>query len=97
MYADDATIFINPIKEDVEGIKIILEAFGNFSGLHINLQKGSIHPIRCEEIDLDMVLSPFTGTRGVLPCKYLGLQLHTSVAEPPEITHLRRRSSYTRH
>ena len=77
MYADDVAIFINPIKEDVEGIKIILEAFRNISGLHINLQKSSIHLIRCEDIDLDMVLSPFTGTRGVLPCKYLGLQLYT--------------------
>lgn len=77
MYTDDATIFINPIKEDVEGIKIILEAFRNISGLHINLQKSSIHLIRCEDIDLDMVLSPFTDTGGVFPCKYLGLQLHT--------------------
>ena len=76
MYADDAAIFINPIKEDVDAIKTILEAFGNLSGLHINLQKSSVHPIRCEDVDLDMVLSPFTGTRGTFPCKYLGLQLH---------------------
>ena len=76
MYADDSAIFINPVKEDVEAIKTILEAFGNVSGLHINLHKSSIHPIRCEETDLDWVLSPFTGTRGTFPCKYLGLQLH---------------------
>jgi hypothetical protein len=37
MYADDATIFINLIKEDVDAIRTILEAFGNLSGLHINL------------------------------------------------------------
>jgi hypothetical protein len=37
MYADDAAIFINPKKEDVEAIKVILQAFGTFSGLHINL------------------------------------------------------------
>ena len=73
MYANDVAIFINPL---VDAIKTILEAFGNFSGLHINLQKSSIHPIRCEEVDLDSVLSPFTGTRGTFPCKYLGLQLH---------------------
>ena len=86
MYVDDATIFINPIKEDVEGIKIILEAFRNISGLHINLQKSSIHLIRCEDIDLDMVLSPFIDTRGVFPCKYLGLQLHTrSLQKDPHL------------
>ena len=77
MYADDAAIFISPTKDDVEAIKIILQAFGTFSGLHINLEKSSMHPIRCENIDLDQVLSPFTGSRGDFSCKYLGLQLHT--------------------
>jgi hypothetical protein len=76
MYADDATIFINPLLEDVNAVKTILEAFGNFSSLHINLQKSSIHPIRCENIDLDHVLSSFAGSRGTFPCRYLGLQLH---------------------
>ena len=37
MYADDAAIFISPTKDDVEAIKIILQAFGIFLGLHINL------------------------------------------------------------
>ena len=41
MYADDAAIFINPKIEDVEAIKIILQAFGTFSGLHVNLEKSS--------------------------------------------------------
>jgi hypothetical protein len=53
LYADDAAIFINPLKGDLESIKSILHAFGKFSGLHINLQKSSIHPIRCEEVELD--------------------------------------------
>jgi hypothetical protein len=61
----------------VEAIKIILQAFGSFSRLHINLEKSSGHPIRCENVDLEHVLSPFTGSRGAFPCKYLGLQLHT--------------------
>jgi hypothetical protein len=29
-----AAIFISPIKEDMKAIKIILVAFGKFSGLH---------------------------------------------------------------
>ena len=37
MYADDAAIFINPIKDDVEVVKIIIQAFDIFLGLHINL------------------------------------------------------------
>jgi hypothetical protein len=70
-------IFINLVKEDVQALKTILEVFGTFSGLHINLQKSSVNPIRCENVDLDQVLSPFTGSKGAFPCKYLGLQLHT--------------------
>jgi len=76
MYADDAAIFVNPTYDDVDAVKIILQAFGTFSGLHINLQKSSVHPIGCANVDLDQVLAPFTGTRGGFPCKYLGLQLH---------------------
>ena len=76
MYADDAAIFISPTKDDVEAIKIILQDFGTFSGLHINLQKSSVHLISCANVHLDQVLSPFIGTRGSFPCKYLGLQLH---------------------
>ena len=77
MYADNVAIFINPSKNDLKAIKIIMQAFGNSLGLHINHQKSSIHPIRCEEIDLEQVLSSFTGVRGTFPCRYLGLQLHT--------------------
>ena len=77
LYADDAAIFINPRKEDIDAIKVILQAFGNISGLHINLEKSSVHPIRCDEIDLDHVLTSFAGIRGSFPCRYLGLQLHT--------------------
>ena len=38
IYAD-AAIFINPIKEDVEATITILQAFGTFSGLHINFKR----------------------------------------------------------
>ena len=45
MYADNVAIFINPSKNDLKAIKIIMQAFGSFLGLHINLQKSSIYPI----------------------------------------------------
>jgi hypothetical protein len=77
MYIDDATIFINPLKEDLEAITTILHEFGIISGLCINMQKSSVHPIRCQDIDLDHVLASFTGIRASFPCRYLGLQPHT--------------------
>ena len=33
MYVDDAAIFINPFKEDLEAITTILQEFGNVFGL----------------------------------------------------------------
>jgi len=77
MYDAVAAIFINPLKEDLEAITTILQEFGKVSGLHINLQKSSVHPIRCQDIDLDHVLASFVGRRESFPCRYLGLQLHT--------------------
>lgn len=41
MYVDNVAIFINPSKNDLEAVKIIMQAFGNSLGLHINLQKSS--------------------------------------------------------
>ncbi|WVZ62277.1 hypothetical protein U9M48_012041 [Paspalum notatum var. saurae] len=67
---------LSPMEELV-AIKDILHAFGRASGLVTNLEKSSIHPIRCEDVDLDHVLQPFHGTWGTFPCRYLGLQLHT--------------------
>jgi hypothetical protein len=77
MYTDDTTIFTNPSKDDLEALKEILQIFGTSSGLHINLQKSFIHPIRCDEVDLEQVLSSFSRVRSTFPCRYLGLQLHT--------------------
>jgi len=81
MYVDDAAIFISPKKEGIGAIKIILEAFGKAPWLRINMDKSSVHPIRCENIDLDHVLSAFSGARGNFPCQYLGLQLHNKLLQ----------------
>jgi hypothetical protein len=77
LYADDAAIFINSSRDEIVAVKDILHASGCALGMVTNLEKSSIHPIRCEDIDLDHVLQPFHGTRGNFPCRYLGLQLHT--------------------
>lgn len=76
LYADDAAVFIRPEKQDFEVLKIILEIFAQASGLHTNLEKTEIYPIRCDDINLQDIL----GTEQRLssfPCKYLGLPLHT--------------------
>lgn len=52
LYADDATIFINLKREGLLTVKNILDMFGKAPGLVANFDKSSIHPIRCEELDL---------------------------------------------
>jgi len=77
LYADDAAIFLNPNREELQAVKNMLQMFGEVPGLVTNLEKSSIHPIHCENIGLDHVLEPFPGACNTFPCRYLGLQLHT--------------------
>ena len=75
LYADDAAVFANPIKEDINLIKEVFEVFGEASGLKINLAKSAVYPIRCDGIDLQEVLADFRCNVLSFPCKYLGLPL----------------------
>ena len=63
MYADDAVIFTNPRKEDVSCIMEIMSAFGEATGMRINMQKSTVAMIRCGGIDMDSVLQDFPGPR----------------------------------
>lgn len=75
MYADDAVIFTNPSRSDVSCIMAIMRAFGEATGLHINMHKSTVAPIRCQGLDMDDVLSDFPGPRVNFPIQYLGLPL----------------------
>jgi hypothetical protein len=57
MYADDAVIFLKPTSVDVDNLKRILLNFDDVTGLQTNLQKTSVTPISCNDIDLDFVLA----------------------------------------
>jgi hypothetical protein len=75
LYADDAVIFPNPIKNDIQTLFAILENFGEATGLHLNLEKVYGGPIRCTDLDLNSVLEAFPGQRVGFPITYLGLPL----------------------
>jgi hypothetical protein len=77
LYADDATIFLNPLAADVRLLKAILERFGLASGLRVNFRKSAAYPIRCGGFDVAAVLAPLGVPIAALPCKYLGLPLGT--------------------
>jgi hypothetical protein len=42
LYADDAVIFTNPNKEDISCMMQIMEAFGEATGLRINIAKSTV-------------------------------------------------------
>jgi hypothetical protein len=46
IYADDAAVFVAPIKQDVHILATILQRFGNVTGLCTNFVKSSVIPIR---------------------------------------------------
>mgnify|MGYP000969076143 CR=1 FL=1 len=52
LYADDAIIFANPVKEEIDTLMSIIHNFGHASGLKVNLLKSSVTAIRCDHIDL---------------------------------------------
>jgi len=75
LYADDVALFIHPSPEDLSTTKGILQLFGEASGLHTNVQKSSIVPIRCGPEQLAVVSGVLPCEVIDFPCKYLGLLL----------------------
>lgn len=77
LYADDAAVFLNPIKVEMQVVADILQMFGQASGLHINHSKCAAFPIRCSNINMEEVMEGFPCSIKEFPCSYLGLPLHT--------------------
>ena len=75
LYADDAALFLNPHKEEVDLVLQIMQSFGYATGLRINVAKSSVAAIRCAAVNLDETLLSFTGQRVTFPLSYLGLPL----------------------
>jgi len=61
LYANDAALFLNPHKEEVDLVLQIMKKFGDAIGLKINIQKSSVAAIRCADLNLENILSSFTG------------------------------------
>ena len=75
LYADDAAIFVAPIKDDIDFLASTLDHFGMVTGLVTNCNKSHVAAIRCEGLDLDGILQSFPASRTTFPMKYLGLPL----------------------
>lgn len=75
-YADDAAIFLNPVKEEVNIVQQILTEFGEATGLVTNLNKSVVFPISCLGVQLQDVMEAFPCEIKFFPYKYLGLPLN---------------------
>jgi hypothetical protein len=74
-YADDVVLFLHPIEEGISLITDILHVFGEASGLHNNVQKSSVFPIRCDDNDKAIVQQCLPCELLDFPCCYLELPL----------------------
>jgi hypothetical protein len=77
LYADDAALFANPDRVELQHFSRLLQVFRDCSGLTVNMHKTEIFPIRCTEELIAEVLPTFPGKISFFPGKYLGLPLHT--------------------
>jgi hypothetical protein len=75
-YADDATLFINPTKDDLIVTYHILSIFAQASGLVTNMSKTQYFPIRYGNVVMDLLTS-VGRIISAFPCLYSGLPLNT--------------------
>jgi hypothetical protein len=75
LYADDVVLFFKSDAADINLVIELLSLFGKASGLHTNLQKSSVVPIRCDTQIIAAAKELFHCEFADFPCKYLGLPL----------------------
>jgi hypothetical protein len=86
LYADNAAIFMAPYKEDITCLASMLGRFWEVTGLVTSCAKSQVAPIKCDDIDLEDVLQPFSARLTTFPMCYLVLPLsHTRLKKNPTI------------
>jgi hypothetical protein len=75
LYADDVVIFVEPYEEELQSVKILMQSFGESSGLFTNYGKSAILPIYCNNIDTSTLSETLQCSVQTFPCTYLGLPL----------------------
>jgi hypothetical protein len=75
LYADDLVIFVAPAGQDLLLLRAMLDTFVAASGLHTNISKCQLTPIRCTQEQISHVQELFPCQLTHFPCKYLGVPL----------------------
>jgi hypothetical protein len=74
-FADDVVLFIKPNQEEAQAALQLVTAFGVASGLHCNLLKSLVSPIRCRDEDVQTTTTVLNCPVKPFHVKYLGLPL----------------------
>lgn len=72
---DDVMLFASTAHIDIAIISTILKAFGDATGLRVNMQKSSVLPIQCDEQQQHELERQLSCTIVQFPCKHLELPL----------------------
>jgi hypothetical protein len=80
LYADDVTLFMKPLEEELNATMAILDAFGQASGLQTNLNRSCIIPIQCAEDSVEEISNTMPCRMAEFPCTYLGLPISNKKA-----------------
>jgi hypothetical protein len=75
IYADDVVLFVKPLEEDLNCVKMILDCFGSASGLISNMHKSCAIPIRCSQQAVQEGCNILHCNSASFPCSYLGLPI----------------------
>jgi len=89
LYADDATIFVDPSSRELEHLYKILTFFGECSGLKINISKTKLFPMRTDNATVEQLIQNFPWKICNFLEKYLGLPLHIRKLRKVEVQPLR--------
>jgi hypothetical protein len=104
LYANDVVLFVRPVVEDLNCVKVILDCFGAASGLVATMHKRCVIPISCDVPSIQQGCSILNSTSAAFSCTYLGLLISDKklkkldlrgVRQPPSIV-LRRKPCHTR-
>lgn len=75
LYADDLIMLIIPNTQDLNAIKMLLQFFGESSGLFANFDKSTATPIHCDEEDIQRINDILNCQVQEFPVRYLGVPL----------------------
>jgi hypothetical protein len=75
MYADDVVLFVKPLDDDLVCTKLILDCFGEASGLVANMNKSCAIPICCVAPLVRECCNTLQYVVSTFPCTYLGLPI----------------------